>query len=179
MNFFVLHYGFITSQWPKGITRALERGVPCRVSRSNILQFRVSTWKSQCRVSTWYNYYIFCIFPSCARWVSSVGVNFECRCRACFCLNVGCQMKNFGNVGCQNNPFHGPYHSLYFCFFSVLFSLWHAAVNELFPPMLLGRLDFIITFPGDKAKNPLSGSVDHKIYCNCPNGPANKFWVNS
>ncbi len=43
------------------------------------------------------------------RCVSSVGVNLECRCGAFFCFNVGCRMKNFGNVGCRNNPFHGPY----------------------------------------------------------------------
>ena len=48
------------------------------------------------------------IFPSFGMWMSSVGVNFECRCRAFFCLNVGCRVKNFGNVGCRNNPFHGP-----------------------------------------------------------------------
>ncbi len=99
---------------PSGtIVRALERGGQCRVSTSNILQFRVSTWKSQCRVSSWYNYYILVVFTSIflsfGRWVSSVGVNFECRCRAFFSLNVGCRMKNFGNVGCRNNPFHGPY----------------------------------------------------------------------
>ena len=50
----------------------------------------------------------FCIFTSFGRWVSSVGVNFECRCQAFFGLNVGCRMKIFGNVGCRNNPFHEP-----------------------------------------------------------------------
>ncbi len=39
--------------------------------------------------------------------VLSVGWILSVRCRAFFCLNVGCRMKNFGNVRCRNNPFHG------------------------------------------------------------------------
>ncbi len=37
-------------------------------------------------------------------------MNFECRVSGIFCLNVGCQMKNIGDVGCRNNPFQGPFH---------------------------------------------------------------------
>ncbi len=43
--------------------------------------------------------------------MSSVGLNFECRCRANFGLNVACQMKKWANVACRNKAFMGPMNS--------------------------------------------------------------------
>ncbi len=40
--------------------------------------------------------------------VSSIGVNFDVGGQVFFALNVGGRMKKISNVGCQNNPFHGP-----------------------------------------------------------------------
>ena len=40
--------------------------------------------------------------------MSSVGLNFECRCRANFGLNVACRMKKWANVACRNKAFMGP-----------------------------------------------------------------------
>ena len=40
--------------------------------------------------------------------MSSVGLNFECRCQANFCLNVACRMKKWANVTCRNKAFMGP-----------------------------------------------------------------------
>ncbi len=65
---------------------------------------------------------VFCIFRllegGCrvSGWIFSVSVGHF------FCLNVGCRMKNFGNVGCRNNPFHGPSY----CFWK-LHSRWQGS----------------------------------------------------
>ena len=40
--------------------------------------------------------------------MSSVGLNFECRCPANLGLNVVCQMKKWANVACRNKAFIGP-----------------------------------------------------------------------
>ncbi len=39
---------------------------------------------------------------------SGVGLNFECRCQANFCLNVACRTKKWANVACRNKAFMGP-----------------------------------------------------------------------
>ena len=41
--------------------------------------------------------------------MSSVGLNFECRCRANFGLNVACRMKKWANVTCRNKAFMDPF----------------------------------------------------------------------
>ena len=40
--------------------------------------------------------------------MSSVELNFECRCQANFGLNVACRMKKWANVACRNKAFMGP-----------------------------------------------------------------------
>ncbi len=37
-----------------------------------------------------------------------LGIILNVRCQAFFPVTVSCQMKSVGNVGCWNNPFHGP-----------------------------------------------------------------------
>ncbi len=48
--------------------------------------------------------------------MSSVGLNFECRCRVNFGLNVACRMKKLANVACRNKAFMGPFTD-YFYFY--------------------------------------------------------------
>ncbi len=49
-----------------------------------------------------------CLFLAFWYRVSSVRLNFECRCRPNFTLSAQCRVKNLVNVLCRNNPFHGP-----------------------------------------------------------------------
>ncbi len=81
--------------------RALERGGQCRVSRSNILQCRMSTWKTQCPVSTWYNYSIFHTAQSSSHpLLNYVFMKLGVECRGKFwMLSVGHFLPSMSGVG--------------------------------------------------------------------------------
>ncbi len=88
-----------TSQGPNlpSIARALERGVSVKCRDKIFYSFlcQLENHSVVCRlgINDYYNISVnfiskqkceFCIFPSFGRWVSSVGVNFECRCLTFF-----------------------------------------------------------------------------------------------
>ena len=63
-------------------------------------------------MSTEHSVALWLIFKIFHSKMSSVRLNFECRCQANFCLNVACRMKKWANVACRNKAFMGPNNGL-------------------------------------------------------------------